>query len=124
MNQLNTELRRLTQIIKAFQDSDRRKNQLIETYQKMYEEHQKCKAEAQTSKQTIQQLETEKERAQGYIYGLEVEGLKLIAVVKEAYTKLRDVFDILSPYTSEAILEDIRAAQQALHPYIVAMGAR
>jgi chromosome segregation ATPase len=61
VDQLNTELRRLAQIIQTFQDSDKRKNQLVETYQKMYEEHQKCQAEAKTSKETILQLETEKQ---------------------------------------------------------------
>ena len=123
-NQLNTELLRLMQIIRTYQDSDRKKNHLIKTYQKKYEEHQKCKTEAKTSKKTILQLEAEKQQAQSFIYRLEVEGLKLIAAVKEAYSKLRDISDVLSPYTSETILEDIRAAQQALQPYIVATGGR
>ena len=124
VNQLNTELRRLAQIIQTLRDSDRRKNQLIETYQKMYEDHQKCKAEAQTSQETILKLEAEKQQAQSFIYRLEVEGLKLMDAVKEAHSKIRDVSDILSPYTSEVILEDLRAAQQALQPYIVTTGGR
>jgi hypothetical protein len=124
VDQLNTELRRLAQIIQTLRDSDRRKNQLIETYQKMYEDHQKCKAEAQTSQETILKLEAEKQQAQSFIYRLEVEGLKLMDAVKEAHSKIRDVSDILSPYTSEVILEDLRAAQQALQPYIVTTGGR
>jgi hypothetical protein len=50
--------------------------------------------------------------------------LRLITAVKEAYSKVKDVSDVLSPYTSEAVLEDLRATQQVLQPYIVATSAR
>ena len=123
-NQSNAELHRLTQIVKTLQDGDRRKDRLIETYHKMYEEHQKCKAEARTSEETIQQLEAEKHRMLSYLHGLGNEGLKLIAAVKEAYAKIRDASDLLSPFTPKIILEDISAAQQALQPYVVTRGAR
>jgi hypothetical protein len=87
----------------------------------MYEQHQKCEAEAQTKKVAIQQLETEKRQAQNCIRDLEVEGLNPISAVEKAYLKLKDLSNALSPYTSQAIIDDIKTAQRALHPYIMAL---
>ena len=120
ISSLNLELNRVAQIIQTLQNNDRNKNLLIEKYREVYEQHQKCEVEAQTKKETIQRLEIEKEQARNYIQHLKVEGLNLISAVEKAYAKMKDVSNTLSPYTSQVIINDIKEAQQALHPYIVA----
>ena len=41
--------------------------------------------------------------------------------MEKAYAKLKDVSNTHRPYTSQVIIEDIKAARQALHPYIMAL---